>query len=174
MPTSALDRDDSRKLYTICRACQHPRCHSCGAQRTCIWIPPPRARDPVPLCEKCERPPCDVCKQKERPMSSEYSIVNKAKWTCPDCLQADETKQQADGTKRPGQLCRHCKVILPTSAFDRGDNRHLYNICRECQHPQCHSCGAQRKGIWIPPPRARDPLPLCEKCERKEMKTSRK
>ena len=175
LPTSAFDLDGCRNLYTACRACQHPPCHRCGSQRKGIWVQHKRARDSVPLCEKCERPPCDVCKEKERPMSLEYSILNQANWTCPDCLQADDAKQQAEGMKHSGQLCGRCKVILPTTAFDRRDGcRNLYTICRDCQHPQCQSCGTHRKGIWTPPPKARNPVPLCERCERKRMKTARK
>ena len=54
LPFSAFDKNSSGQYYKCCRACQYPKCATCGRKRKAMWTPNPKARDPVPLCEACE------------------------------------------------------------------------------------------------------------------------
>ena len=51
----AFDRDEERVRYVVCRACQRPARENCGRVRDAIWRPSPRAKNPVRLCDECER-----------------------------------------------------------------------------------------------------------------------
>ena len=54
LPFSAFDKNSCGNYYKCCRACQYPKCATCGRKRKAMWTPSPKARDPVPLCEACE------------------------------------------------------------------------------------------------------------------------
>ena len=77
-------------------------------------------------------------------------------------------EENAEGKMK---TCKRCKDELPKSAFNKLKGRYeRYDVCAACQHPSCAKCGAERKSIWKPNPRAKDPAKLCDKCERKEKK----
>ena len=60
-----FDKDCRGRLYTVCRACQHPTCSICGTTRASIWTPSPKEEKPVALCDACEsKRTCGRCERR--------------------------------------------------------------------------------------------------------------
>ena len=81
-----------------------------------------------------------------------------------------EEKTCEEGAKGKTKRCKRCDDDLPEDALEKKGSYNLHDVCKACRHPICAKCGARRESPWRPPPKAKDPVPLCDKCEKKEGK----
>jgi len=109
---------------------------------------------------------CPGCKTQVSKVDFDKYDSYHTKPKCRKCEKADE-----DGLpKGKMKQCKRCKDDLPQDSFDKKTCRNRYDVCKACQHPICSKCGARRESIWKPKPKAKDPVPLCDKCEKNDKK----
>ena len=106
------------------------------------------------MCPSCRYPRCmgTDCKN-ERPKKPKYSVERMPLWTCGSCLRAG----------KPTNSCKTCGETDP-SAFEKANNRQLYDRCLACQYPQCSTCKKKSTEIWTPHPKIPNEVYKCTKC----------
>ena len=121
LPLTDFSAASRRTRSWICWACQHPLCNGpgCDARQ-------PIARVGVYMCDRCQFPPCHVCKKTPRPRTTKYAVRYRATWTCEEC-----------------ETCDTCGGPLHDDIKKRTKNSGLIARCDKCLYPPCE-CGAPR------------------------------
>ena len=105
------------------------------------------------VCRECQWPKCAKCAQQSKTLWTYHAAGPKVVYTCTACAEKE---------------CRGpCKRSLPQSAFDRNKQRNLYQVCRECQYPNCSGCNAKSKTIRRGIPKVWHDTYMCAECAKK-------
>ena len=154
-----------RRKTWRCYECQFPVCAGSGCgKRPLHAIPHNALIDGEYFCERCKYPACGKCGQKQQYIDSKRRFMD---YICAGCLDAGMAPREKQ------KICQRCKQPKDHAAFDRKKGRNAYNVCRDCQHPDCSLCGKKMKNIWAPSPKEKNPVPVCAECQ-KQMAIKRK
>ena len=115
------------------------------------------------VCKECQHPACATCGQKSTEIWTPNPKMPNEVYKCSAC----------EKSKPAGKQPKKCKTCEETdaSAFDsRDEYRHLYDRCRNCQHPKCSECGHESAKIWTPHPKIPNQVYRCTACVKRETK----